>query len=426
MDTALPATPPSSISPAIPPTERFDSVDLIRGVAVCGILLMNIVSFAMPAAAYLNPEAYLGDRLSSHIVNAFTHVFADQKFMGLFSLLFGSSVMLFITKLRARGGGCKRYYYSRTTWLLIFGLLHGLFLWEGDILFYYALCGFFLYPFWRLSPSLQLTLGLTVFLSAIFIDRMGQEFIESLPDLSLETLGRIWSPSEMDVRLETTVRLMGYSEQLAYRTHLPGAYSEYTTSFISNVYLAQGLARAFGLMLVGMAFYSWGIVTAQRSASFYRHAALGGLAFGLPLATWGLWRNYAQGWDISYGLFAGLSLNHLATPLLVFAYLGIIISIHIQQRLGRLRHGLCAIGRMAFTNYIGQSMICTFIFYGFGLALFGQLDRLQLLVVVLTVWVCQFYFSLWWLRYFQYGPLEWLWRALTYFRLPGIRQANRD
>lgn len=421
MDTALPSTPPSATRHTVPPTERFDSVDLVRGLAVCGILVMNIVAFGMPAAAYLNPYAYFGDLASSHVVYAITHVLADQKFMGLFSLLFGSSAMLFIKKLKASGAGSKRFYYSRTIWLLVFGFLHGLFLWEGDILFYYALCGLLLYPFWRLAPGMQFTLGLLVFFSAIVVDRMGQSFIVSLPAFSLESLEPSWSPSDMEVMYETAMRLSGYREQLAYRSVLPASYSDHFMSSVSNAYVGQGLARAFGLMLVGMAFYSWGIVTAQRTLRFYRWLAAGGLIVGLPIAAFGLWRHYVHDWEITYGLFAGLVYNHLATPLLVFAYLGIIMTIHLEGRMHRLRSGLCAIGRMAFTNYIGQSLICTSLFYGYGLALFGQLDRLQLLALVCAIWAFQFYFSLWWLSRFHHGPLEWLWRALTYFRLPRFK-----
>lgn len=421
METILPSTPPSAVNPAVPPTQRHDSVDLIRGVAVCGILVMNIVSFAMPAAAYLNPEAYLGERTSSHLVYAFTHVFADQKFMGLFSLLFGGSVMLLIEKLKARSTSATWFYYSRTLWLLVFGFLHGLLLWEGDILFYYALCGLLLYPFWRAPPTLQFSLGLAIFLSAIVIDRIGQNFVESLSGFSLEALQSTWLPSRMDIHLETAVRLSDYADQVSYRSSLSGAYSDSFMSFVSEIYVAQGLARAFGLMLVGMAFYSWGIITAGRSEKFYWRLVIPAFALGLPLVGFGLWQNYAHGWDIRHGLFAGLIYNHLATPLLVFAYAASIVIIHKRRYLPGLRRGLYAVGRMAFSNYIGQSLICTWLFYGYGLGLFGQLDRLDLLIVVLAIWVFQFYFSLWWLSRFQFGPLEWLWRALTYLRRPPLK-----
>lgn len=421
METELPSTPPSAANPANPPAERYDSVDLIRGVAVCGILVMNIVSFGMPAAAYLNPEAYLGDRASSHLVFGFTQIFADQKFMGLFSLLFGSSAMLLIGKLRARQLNAPRFYYSRMLWLLLFGLLHGLFLWEGDILFFYALCGLVLYPFWRLPAALQFGLGLLVFLAAIPIDQIGQSFLDSLSGFGREALEPTWSPSPMDISLETAVRLSGYLDQVAYRSSWPGSYSDSYMSFVSRIYVSQGLARAFGMMLVGMAFYSWGIITARRDDRFYIRLAAAGLALGIPLAGYGLWQNYRHHWELGYGLFAGLDYNHLATPPLVFAYAAGLALIHRRGYFGRLRRGLCAVGRMAFSNYIGQSLIATWLFYGYGLGLFGRLDRLELVGVVAAIWVFQYYFSLWWLSRFQFGPLEWLWRALTYWRRPPLK-----
>lgn len=401
--------------------QRYDSVDLIRGTAVCGILVMNIVSFGMPAAAYLNPEAYLGDRLSSHLVYAFTHVFADQKFMGLFSLLFGSSVMLFVSKLESAGVAPLRFYYSRTLWLLLFGMLHGFLLWEGDILLYYAVCGLFLYPFRHLWAPLQFALGILIFLSAAVIDRSGQSFVESLPAPVLGHLSPTWAPSQVDIAYETLVRLSSYSEQLAHRTLIPEGYSDHALDVVAATYVSQGLARAFGLMLVGMAFYSWGVVTAQRSLHFYRWLAVGGLTLGLPLTAYGLWQNYLHDWDITYGLFAGLLYNHLATPLIVMGYIGILLTLHGRQLATALRRGLSAVGRMAFTNYIGQSLLATLIFYGYGLGLFGQLNRLELFVPVIGIWVFQFFFSLWWLTYFRYGPLEWLWRALTYMKFPRLR-----
>ncbi|MGQ9426831.1 DUF418 domain-containing protein [Gilvimarinus sp. F26214L] len=424
MDTPSPAGRPPGLPEFPPATTRFDVVDLIRGVAVCGILVMNIVAFGMPAAAYLNPQAYMGDRLSSHLIYGFTHIFADQKFMGLFSLLFGSSVMLFIHKLRARGVPSLPFSYLRNWWLLVFGFLHGYFLWEGDILLYYALCSFLLYPLWRLPPTLQCAAGLLIFLSAIALDLSGQRALDEMADFSLANLEPTWAPSEQDVAFETTVRLSGYAEQLSFRTAFPEHLTDPAMNLVSRVYVAQGLARAFGLMLVGMAFYSWGIVTGQRSKIFYRRAAIWGLGVGVFLAGFGLWRNYAHDWDIRYGLFAGLAYNHLATPPLVIGYLcGMVVL--WQNGVSGLGHGLRSVGRMAFTNYIGQSVICTGIFYGYGLALFGQLDRLQLMGVVVAIWIIQIGFSLLWLSHFRYGPLEWLWRGLTFFRLPILRLHNR-
>lgn len=398
--------------PGKPP--RYETVDLIRGLAVCGILIMNIVSFGMPTSAYLNPTSFLGDYPSTHWVFGISHVLADQKFMGLFSLLFGCSAMLFITKLKASGRNSTLFYYSRTLWLLVFGMLHSLLLWDGDILFFYGLCGLVLYPLWRVPPAIQFLLGLVIFASALVFDAMGQRALESWNHFGLEALTPTWSPNATDIAFEVVVRQSGYWDHMTYRQAFPSFSGHHPVDVVSRLYGLQGLARALGFMLIGMAFYSWGILTGERSAQFYRRSALFGLLLGIPLASFGLWQNYQHDWQLNYGLFAGMAYNHLATPLLVLAYLSAITLLQLSQQLTHLRHGLMAIGRMAFSNYIAQSVLCTYIFYGHGLGLFAQLNRWQLLFVVLGIWIFQFYFSLFWLKLFRYGPLEWLWRTLTY------------
>lgn len=401
---------------SLPPSQRFAAVDLIRGFAVCGILLMNIVSFGMPTAAYLNPNAFLGEYPSTHWLYGISHVLADQKFMGLFSLLFGCSAMLYINRLGAQGRKVGIFYYSRMLWLLLFGMLHSLLLWEGDILFFYGLCGLLLYPLRRLPTAVLFSLGLLIFASALLADAFGQRTIENMGAFAWDYLAPTWAPSNGDIAFEMAIRQSGYWEHLAYRDALPTISGTHPLDVVSHFYVLQGLARALGLMLIGMAFYSWGIVTGQRSRQFYWRWMKIGLGLGIPIASFGLWQNYQHHWDIRYGLFFGMAYNHVATLLLVMAYLSGFTLLHLHQVVPHFRRGVEAIGRMAFSNYIGQSLLCTIIFYGHGLGLFGELHRWQLLLIVPCIWLFQFYFSLAWLRFFRYGPLEWLWRTLTFGR----------
>lgn len=393
---------------------RYAAVDLIRGFAVCGILLMNIVSFGMPTAAYLNPNAFLSEQASTHWLFGISQVLVDQKFMGLFSLLFGCSAMLYIGKLEARGRNRALYYYSRIFWLLLFGILHRLLLWEGDILFFYGLCGLLLYPLRRLPTGFLFCLGLLVFVSALALDWAGQRAIDNLGPAGWYSLAPAWAPSPGDIEFEIAIRQSGYLTQLGYRQALPFYSGDHPLDIVSRFYVLQGLVRALGFMLMGMALYSWGVVTGQRSRQMYKRMTIVGLIVGIPLASFGLWQNYQHDWDISYGMFRGMTYNHLATPLLVMAYLSAMAWAQLSQILPRLRRGMEAIGRMAFSNYIAQSLICTTIFYGHGFGLFGELNRPQLLLLVLAIWIFQFYFSQFWLKYFRYGPLEWLWRTLTF------------
>jgi len=405
-----------------PPNGKADShsrilnVDLLRGIALLGILSMNIVSFAMPFPAYRNPHAFMPDSALNHILFALTHIFSDQKCMGLFSLLFGTSVMLFISKLQVTNRGVKRYYFSRTLWLLVFGILHGIFLWEGDILFYYALCGLFLFWFWRLIPSAQFLLGVGIFLLAIYFDNVGQSYINSLTSAEVDYLSYLWLPNDSYIALEIFSHLGSYKDLVDFRLSTNYNYSNQNVGLLANSILSQGLSRAFGMMLIGMAFFKWGIVTGKRSFYFYRNMTITGLGIGLPLSSFGLWQFYLHEWNFTYGFFDGLFYNHIATLFIVFGYIGFWSMLQKRGVLTWLQRGLCAVGRMAFTNYLCQSVICTTLFYGYGFGLYGQLDRAHALLVVVCIWVFQIFFSLLWMAKFNYGPLEWIWRLLTYFK----------
>lgn len=403
---------------------RILNVDLLRGIALLGILSMNIVSFAMPFPAYRNPHAFMADSPFNHILFGLTHIFSDQKCMGLFSLLFGTSVMLFITKLQAANRGVKRYYFSRTLWLFVFGILHGIFLWEGDILFYYALCGLFLFWFWRFIPSVQFLLGVFIFLLAIYFDNVGQSYINSLSLAEINYLSYLWLPSDSYIAIEILSHLGSYKDLVDFRLSSNYSYSSQTVGVLSTNMLSQGVARAFGMMLIGMAFFKWGIVTGKRSFYFYRNMTIVGLGIGLPLSGFGLWQFYLHEWDFTYGFFDGLFYNHIATLFIVFGYVGFWSMLQIRGIFKRLQKGLCAVGRMAFTNYIAQTLICTSIFYGYGFGLYGQLDRAHALLVVACIWIFQIFFSLLWMENFNYGPLEWVWRLLTYYKPAPLLKKN--
>ncbi|NQZ12499.1 MAG: hypothetical protein HRT35_35545, partial [Algicola sp.] len=134
-----------TIASPIQQTTRINHLDILRGFALLGILLMNIQGFSMPGAAYLNPTAW-GDLQGINLfVWSFSHLFADQKFMGLFSILFGAGICLFADRAEAKYGKSAALHYKRNLWLLLFGLIHAHFIWYGDILYSYALCSFWVY-----------------------------------------------------------------------------------------------------------------------------------------------------------------------------------------------------------------------------------------------------------------------------------------
>jgi len=177
-------------------------------------------------------------------------------------------------------------------------------------------------------------------------------------------------------------------------------------------------------MLIGMALYSWGIVSAKRSASFYRRMVLIGFGIGVPLSIAGLWLQEQANWSSSYSPMLGQIPNLLATPFVASAYVALIMLWSKTKVWVSLQQRLAAVGQMALTNYIMQTIIATTLFYGHGFGWFGSIDRFRLLFVVWGIWSIQLVVSPLWMKRFRYGPLEWLWRSLSYMAIQPIRKVN--
>ena len=176
-------------------------------------------------------------------------------------------------------------------------------------------------------------------------------------------------------------------------------------------------------MLLGMAFFKWAIITGEKSNKFYTIAGTIGLLIGLPIIITGIYTNFTADWVVNYSIFLGWQYNYWGSLIVAFAYLCLIMLISKFIRETFPGQSLSAVGRMAFTNYIMQSLICTFIFYGHGLGLFGSVERFMQLIIVVSIWIVQLIYSPLWLKYFQYGPLEWLWRCGTYFKWQPFRKS---
>ena len=401
------------ISPIIrPPTTRrteagrIDSIDVLRGVAVLGILIVNIQSFAMPGAAYFNPTVY-GDLTGVNFqVWVVGRMLADQKFMTIFSMLFGASIVLMAQRADARGDA-HRVHYRRMGWLLIIGLLHAHLLWPGDILFLYAVCGMLVYPLRRQSPGRLLTLGM-VMLSVASAWSVWTGL--SLPYWSQEEISafirEFWQPTPEAIANELAAWRGTWLQQQPIR-------SASAVEFETDVLITWGLWRAGGLMLIGMALFRNGVFSAQRSTGFY--AALIGVALvvGLPLVAWGIATDFARGWPL-WSFFLGAQFNYWPSIAVSLGYVGIIMLACRTATLRALTRPLAAVGRTALTNYLLQTILCTTLFYGHGFGLFGSVERTGQIGVVAIVWTIQLIASPLWLRWFRLGPAEWAWRSLTY------------
>lgn len=396
--------------------ERIASLDVLRGFALLGILVMNVQSFAMPLAAYLNPTVWGDLTGANYLVWLVSHLLADQKMMTLFSMLFGAGIVLFADRAAARGRSPARLHYRRVLWLLLFGAAHGYLLWYGDILFLYAVCALVLYPFRGLRPRSLLSLGvLVISVSSLIYLFFGWSSAYWPEETRAELIDRDWNPTPETKEAEVAAYRGGWREQMAYRAPV-------TLEFQTFLLLIWGFWRAGGLMLVGMALYKLEVFSARRPPGFYGALVAAGLA-GIPIVAYGVHWNFANEWGL-LSLFYGTQFNYWGSLLVSLGWLGAVMLVCQSGALSWLARRLAAVGRMAFTNYLMQTFICTAIFYGHGLGLFGQVERTGQISVVFGVWLLQLLVSPVWLRHFRFGPFEWLWRSLTYGRLQPFRKAE--
>ena len=405
------------LTPAAPVHEsnRIVSIDVLRGFALLGILLMNIQSFSMPLAAYFNPAAY-GDL---HRVNYFAwllvHVLIDEKFVVIFSMLFGAGILLMTSRLEASGVNSARLHYRRMAFLIAFGLLHGYLLWAGDILFDYGLCGLFVFLMRKKSArTLLLTAAFLISLLPTVL-AINAHRLSKVPPERLAAMQAHWKPPAEEIARELTAYRGGWMQEMQYR--VPQARQLELNGF---------LLRIFALMLIGMALLKIGYFTPAFPKRAYWLGVALGACVGVPLVLYGALLDSASDWDIRTAWFNGLQYNYWGSLVISFGWISLVMLAVRAQLFPALLSRIQAVGRTAFSNYILQSIICTFIFYGYGLGLFGRVSRAAQLAIVALVWAIQLTISPIWMKHYQFGPLEWLWRSLTYarrepFRRPSIR-----
>jgi uncharacterized protein len=298
--------------------------------------------------------------------------------------------------------------------LLGFGLLHAYLVWTGDILVCYAMCGLLVYRFRHREPRSLVKWGVGFVAVASLLSLLFGWSMRYWPAGSIEELEQAASPSSEAIAETLAAYRGGYLSQFAYRA--PNSLQSQTF-----VFLIWGLWRAGGLMLIGMALFKQGVFSAARSSRFYLGLVAAAVMAGIPAAIYGTWRNFDEGWDIRYSFFIGSQYNYWASILVSLGWVGLVMLACKHGAARSFTPRLAAVGRMAFSNYLAQSLICTTIFYGHGLGLFGSVDRVTQALIVVAVWIVQLAASPWWLARFRFGPCEWAWRSLTY----GKRQPMR-
>jgi uncharacterized protein len=389
--------------------ERIISLDVLRGLAILGILVMNIQSFSMIKAAYFNPTAYGDFTGINKIVWIFSHVFADSKFITIFSILFGAGIILFTDRLKAKGINSIRLHYRRTFWLIVIGLFHAYLLWYGDILVSYALVGFWVVLMRKKKPRSLFIVGFVFVLVASLLFLLTGISIPYMPEEAKQQIVEGWLPSAEIISREIKLYTTSFLSQFEIRT------SESLTMQTSTFLFFTGW-RVSGLMLIGMGLYKLGILSAQKSKQFYIRMTLIGLILGYSIVIFGLFKNLAHNFSMEYSFFIGSQFNAWGSILVSLGYIGLVILLLKSLKKGIIANSLQAVGQMALSNYLLQTIICTFIFYGHGLALYGKFERWQQFVIVLGIWAIQLFLSPIWLRNFKFGPFEWLWRSLTYWK----------
>ena len=363
--------------------ERITNLDTVRGIATLGILVMNAVSFGLPRPAYFNLDYAGSDSWFDWVVGVAGEVFIDQKTMALFSLLFGAGIVVFADRAEAKGNRPVGLSLWRNVLLLIIGLIHQAF-WFGDILTLYAICSPVLLLMRKKSArTLFIAGGVCIAVSALTMV-MTQLAIDPATDL-----GDYWADENVD--MSDTVGL---------------------------AFLLDFGGRALGAMLIGVGLFRAEIIQGQKPAAFYRRMARLGFGVGLPLSVLGVVIHSVNDWSGDVALVGAVP-NILATIPFALGYVAV-IALWNQRPETRWHARFRAVGRMALTNYLTQTMIGLLVLDG--LFEFGSLSRLQIFVFIVAVWGAQLAWSEPWLQRFRFGPFEWLWRVATYRKLQPIRR----
>lgn len=371
--------------------ERNVTLDFVRGVAILGILLLNISAFGLPKAAYLNPAWYGAITERDAWTWAILDLFAQVKFLTLFALLFGAGLQL----LLPRG---KRWIQSRLSLLALLGFCHGLLFWDGDILLAYSLVGLVCWRMVREAHSAK-----SMFNTGVVLYLIGIAVLVFLGFISGDAPNRSWVPDPANLQYEQYWKLKGGFEAISNRADM-----------LSDSLLALGAQYGWqlaGMMLMGAALMRSGWLKGQFSLLHYRRTGALLIALGLLINVPAIVAQWHLDWSYRWCAFLLQAPRELGAPLQTIGYAALAYGFWPQICASRLVGAVACVGRMALSNYLLQTLICTTLFYH--LDLFMKFDRFQLLAFVPAIWLVNILFSVFWLRHFRQGPMEWLWRQLT-------------
>lgn len=427
----------TSVGP-ITRAERINSLDVLRGFALLGILPANVLVFGMHLAAGYDPTVTGGATGLNLVSWALLRILVEGKFRALFSMVFGASMILLTSRAEERSGAAAAadIYYRRTLWLLLIGLAHAFLLFWGDILYPYALCGLLLFPFRKLPAKKLLVIGAlfiafeagwsTVGAFHVVEQRnlaaaanapakagkpLTEEQAEAKKELEARRKQRKPSPEE----LETDAKpWRGNPSQVI------AARAKRVEFWHALPYYDPANCDIWSMMFIGMALFKLGIFSAARSYRFYGWMAAIGYGIGIPMNSYIAWLALKSNFDrVNFAVVhVGYDIERLPVAL---AHVALLMMICKAGALRWLTSRLAAIGQTALSNYVLHSVICSFVFTGYGFGLYGRLQRYQLYYVVAASWALSLAASPIWLRHYWFGPLEWCWRSLTYWKKQPMR-----
>jgi len=423
-------------------TQRIRSIDIVRGIAVLGIFTMNAADMAYPQDLVLDFRATDPDMGWNYWVAFTSEVLFSGKMRGLFTLLFGVSSVLIVERLTRKVGDytAADYYFRRLIWLLVLGLANAyIFLWWGDVLFKYALLGMLLFPFRQASNKI-LTVAMLTCIAVLTVQPytdyrdiadLEQQYISvqskqrSAQPLTPDDYEVVndWQEILADNRpdsesIEEEIRINSGNYAVIFNYNTARVFEENTSIFYAEDVWDMMLFMLLGIMLLRMKYFD-----EQLPPLVHMAIALFGIGVGLYVHVWlnlGVSANYLDPVTSLYYL----TFYDLGRVPFVVGYMSLTILIFRSEIFKYIGDGMAAVGRMALSNYLMQSIIGAFVFYGFGLAQFNQMSRLDLAAFVFLVWIFQVTFSVVWMRLFYYGPVEWLWRSLTYWETQPLRRTQ--
>lgn len=419
------ATSTLASTPTVAPlqqAERIQIVDILRGFALFGILLVNMAIFSQPFQAILfpaDPEMPWYDWAATWLI----HFLGEGKFYALFSLLFGLGMILLMERIEARGRKFAPFYARRLLALLLIGFVHAFLIWPGDILIFYALLGFPLLLFRKAKPR-------TLLIWAVILISLPLLFIAAVT--GLVALGGMTPEGAQQIEQSFAAVKAGYLADFTrgYEVYAGDNFLEITARRVYD-YMSMGLASIFVLGFNILAMFLIGVWFGKRRIfneleahrPFFRKLLAWGLIVGLLGNA--LYATLIMGiprYDASIELLVATVAQGIGAPLLMLGYVAAICLLALRPAWGRRLAVLAPVGQMALTNYLLESIVCTLIFYGYGLALFGRAGAAWGIVLTVVIYLLLIPFSHWWMKRFLYGPAEWLWRSMTYWRLQPIRR----